>query len=615
MVRVIERAIVLSAVLLCACGGSQKPADPPKSSDPAPGALAPVEAAPDLSPVAAPLGLFVVGRLKTPVAVVDRIGGWLGMPGPVFDLIPGRARELVRLIDREAPVEVAATFVGDRKNNPFAGVVSVGLTSLAAAVEGAAAQGVLVTRVSPGVVALDFGAGPRCVAAVALGRAPARLVCAEGQRDLDLLLPFATRGLPNLELGQREIEISVNFVPVVESFQDELDGARLFAGFLLRRVELDAPRFDRALAAAVNGLTDDLVLLARDADKLRIGGTVNEQRGEIALDFDLELKQQKSLIASMFLDMGKRSGPAPAALFTLPGDVDVGTYSYGVDRALFSNVQTSIAEVVDAFLEHEKVGKPGRDRARGIIDAYFELVRPSVAGWREDSVPSTPDDKAPAFGLILYDEPPKALSTGLADLNGLVGDRGFRAMLKKRLGLKEKVLPKARFVPLRGPSIPAGTRALVLTIPKELADSVEAGIPLARNRPQNLLPESLALVVAPNGSGTVVAYASTPAELAKVLGGFLSGKGPTLAERPELQPLRNLRASGAYFATVSGLIAAFSKGLGKQARQTPGQQPAPPLVVRIEAIPGPARGTRVGVTVPRALFQAIPSQIATLAAP
>jgi len=574
--------------------------------------VVPAKPAPDLSPVAAPPGLFVVGRLKTPVAFIDRVGAWLGMPGPVFDMIPGRARELVRLFDPEAPIEVAAMFSADNKNQPFAGVFSLGLTSLAAAVEGAAAQGIGVTEKGPGVFEVDFfGSGPRCVAAVALGRAPARLVCAQRRREIEALLPFATRGLPNLELGPRDIELSIDFVPVVDGFQDELDGARLFAGFLLRRAELDSPRFDRALAAAVNGFTDDLVLLARDANKLRIGGGLSEERGELTLDFDFDLRQQKSLVAGMFVDMAKRSAPPPASFFTLPGDVEVGTFSHGVDRALFSNVQSSIAEVVDAFLEHEKVGKPGRDRARGIIDAYFELVRPAVAGWREDPAA---DGKDGSFGVIVYDEPPKLFAAGVADLGGLLSDRGFRAMLKKRLELSLKELPTARFVPLRGAAIPAGTRALVVTIPKELAENVRRAIPSSSANAKTL-PESLAIVVAPHGSGTVIAYATTPAVLTEVLSGFLSGKGPTLAERPELQPLKNLRASGAYFLTVGGLINAVSKGLGKQARSTPSQKPEPPLVVRVEPLPGKAPGTRVGVTVPRALFSAIPGQIATLAAP
>jgi hypothetical protein len=608
-----KSAVLLLAAALCACGGGQKPAEspPPKAAGP----LVPerAEPAPDLSPVAAPSGLFAVGRLRTPLAVADRLLALLGVPGSLMDQAPARVQKLARAIDTNAPVEFAAMLDGGKKSDPVAAVVSIGLRSFAEAVEHARNEGARIEKLAPGVMAIELHDGPRCVVAVALGSAPARLVCAEKKRELELLSAFATRGLPTIDLGKRELEVMLDVPPIVELYKAELDGARLLSGFLIRQIELDAPRFDRAMADAVNAVIDDLVLLSRDVNKVRLGGEVSEERGEIALSLDFELREQKSLVAGVLGDFSKRSGPPPASFFTLPGDAQTGGYSHGFDAERFAGVRRTLAELADAFLEHEKVGKVGRERARDIIDFYFELARSNVTASGERSGAGAAAEEDGSFSLAVFDSAPKALMDGLADVHALAGDRDVRRLLAKRLGVAEKLLPKAHFVPLRAASVPAGSRALVLTIPDEFMSSLRDKLG-AGGRSLGSIPKTLSMAVVPHGSGAVFAHARTPGELAGVLGAYLGGTGPTLADRSDLAPMRNLRASTGFFVTLSGLVSAIARGIGKKPRSS-GPAASPPLFVRFEGTQGPPVVARIGLTIPKAFLQAAPARVPELVRP
>jgi hypothetical protein len=597
------------ALLAAACGGGSKPAETPGAAPAAP-VLAPKEAAPDLSPVGAPAGLFAVGRWQRPLSQVDTLGGWLGIPGRVLDFVPERYAGVVQTIDGEAPIEFAAVLTRG-KGDPVDWVASVGLKSLAQAVEEARAHGADVEPKAPGIVGIGFGRHqPSCAVALSLGRAPARLVCSSNDRMLDAQLPFATRGLPTLSLGTRDLELALRLAPLREGYQKELAGASSFATFFARQLEIDAPRFDRAVADAVKGLADELLTLASDVDVIALGGNLDATKAELTLDIDLKFRDQKSLIASVLQD-GSRQGPPPPSFFTLPASATSGGYSGGFDKARWTGVRTRLAEIVDAYLEHEKVGKPSRDRARRIVDTYFEVAGARAMASGPPSDGST-GPGAVGYTLQILDTPPKAVTDSMVDMNALLGDRQVRAMLAKRLGIPDGSLPKASLVALKGPGIPANTRALVVKLPQDFYDGLNKALAAkmlgSKKDRRGGEPQELALVAVPHGEGSVIGMAARPAELSKVLGEFLSGKAPTLKDRPELQRLSQLTAAGGYFITLGGIVAALAEK-GNSPLTSTGPAANAPVFLRYEVMKGT---TGFGVTVPKGLFAGVQALVPAL---
>jgi hypothetical protein len=604
-----QRNLVAVALLAAACGGSPpKPAEAPPA--PAGAALEPKEEAPDLSPVGAPAGLFAVGRWQRPLAQVDTLGNWLGVPGSVLNFVPERYEGLVQSVDGDAPVEFAAVLTRG-KGSPVDWVASLGVKSLAQAVEEARALGAEVTPKAPGIVSVSMGRNqPTCAVALSLGRAPARLVCSSSERMLDAQLPFATRGLPTLPLGSRDLELELRLAPLREGYQKELASAPGFGSFFARQLELDSPRLDRATADAVKALIEEGVTLVSDVDVIALGGGLDASKGELTLDVDLRFRDQKSFVAGLLQD-ASREGAPPDGFFTLPASATSGGYSRGFDTARWTGLRSRLVELVDAFLEHDKVGRPSRDRARRFIDTYFELsgARSLASGPPSDGATGP---GVVGYGLQLIENPSKPVIASLADANAFLADRQVRAMLAKRLSVPEKVLPKASLVPLQGPGIPAGTRALVLKLPKEFYDGMNqtlASKGLASKRSRGSEPDEMALVAVARGEGTVVATAGSTKELAKVLGDFLSGKGPTLKERAELLRFERMTASGAYFVTLAGLVTALAESTGNSALKSTGPASSTPVFFRYQVMKGT---TRFGVVVPKGLFTGIQSLVPAL---
>src|SRR5262245_48061987 len=97
------------ALTCAACGGAatpppQGPATPPPASKPAP-----LVETPDLSPVPAPAGLFVVGRINRPTTLTDTVARWAGLPVGLRQVLPLSGKDLDAAIAWDAPIELAVT--------------------------------------------------------------------------------------------------------------------------------------------------------------------------------------------------------------------------------------------------------------------------------------------------------------------------------------------------------------------------------------------------------------------------------------------------------------------------------------------------------------------------
>src|SRR5689334_8694404 len=95
----------VSAVVACslvACGPKQEAkAPPPKPVEAIPVAVAPE--VPDLSPVAKPAEIVVVGRIARPRVLAETLTQWSSLPVRVEDMMPPQARSLSKAVLWEAP--------------------------------------------------------------------------------------------------------------------------------------------------------------------------------------------------------------------------------------------------------------------------------------------------------------------------------------------------------------------------------------------------------------------------------------------------------------------------------------------------------------------------------
>jgi hypothetical protein len=564
----------------------------------------------DLSPVAAPPELFVVGRLKRPGPAADTLGKWAGLPMSIRSLLGQELDGLDRVIAWDAPVELAVALTPGGRRQGVRTVVSIGVVSLSDTLNAARDRGRSPERIAPEVYGFAGPNGIRCAAGPALGGSNARLVCGAKRGDVEDLFAYATRGLPNENLGNRDLEVELRAEPLRQRFSSEIAGTRLFAGFLLRQIELDSPRFDRAVADAAYGVADELVLEVEDTDTVKLGGSLDETNRNVSLELAWKFRSTRSWLAGLTSEFSSRPGPPPPAFARLPGDATLAGYTVDLRSERTGPVRVSLTEVVDAYLEYEKLGKGTREHAKRLITSMFSLSASAVQA--KGNFPATttnPVEQKVGWRIGRVELPIAEIDRTLDDVHALVSDRALFKAIAKRFDIDAKVQPKSELAPLKGKGVPAGARSLTLTLPLPLTEELLKGT--GRRSKGDSKGDSkdltkLVMLTAPDGPTASVFVVSTDKKDATDrLRAFFAEGGKRLGARAELAALHVTRALHADFFSLAGLFDSLPE---KSKAQPPGQGDTP-IFASFTALAGPPLTLSATVTIPAAAFADAPGVV------
>src|SRR5882724_1304412 len=369
--------LACATCLLVACGPQPEAKTPP----PKPVETAPqiVEEPPDLSPVKRPDEVVLVGRIARPRLLADTLTKWSSLPVGLDDMMPAQAKALSRAVLWEAPIEmlVALDTFGEGKVPPPLYIGSLGLKSLDAALSAADAMQLPTRKLAPGVYRVGDFPDASCALAVSLGSAPARLVCGHGVKDVDTLLPYATRGLPSEPQTGADFELTLDAKPIQAHYGHDVTALRLLAGVAVREVALDSPRFDRALSDAIYGSVDETINLFNDLDQIRIEARIDAARNVLTGAAELRLKGESSWTAGTIA--ATKPVAIPGALPRLPPGATLAAYNTALPAERYAAISRILADLADGLLEHEKLPESTRKHARRVIDAWFSKLPESFA--------------------------------------------------------------------------------------------------------------------------------------------------------------------------------------------------------------------------------------------
>ncbi|HEV8245730.1 MAG TPA: hypothetical protein VGP93_08175 [Polyangiaceae bacterium] len=551
----LSSCLVLGATLGC---GSSKPA-PAKT--PVPEAKEsprePLEEPIDLSPVAAPPDLVLVGRLSRPLTVVDTVARWAGLPVSVRQLLPPDVKWAESVIAWDAPIQLAGVVDGKQGPPEVSAVVSVGLTSLDAAVAGLRQQGLSLRRAAPGVFQIT-GEQPSCAVAAARGQAPARLVCGESFRQVERLLPYATRGLPDTPAGKSDLEIELMAEPLQRMYAQQLSSLTFLSGFVIRELSIDHPAFDRALADAVYALAGELQVLAVEIDRARLEAKLDEAGSAVDLGLSIKLRAEKSWTGQLLAEAAQRSTTAPEAFWQLPDQATDASYANAVDPEHARGMARTLADLADGYLDKEKVGRGARDRVKAAIVDLFALSAATAGAHGQGAIlgkdPTLEQRVAAIVGwrLFVIDGPAAPYLRVSRDLLAVVNDRDLRKFAAKELQIDAKLLPNSSERAFTAKGVPPGGRVFTQSAPAALLEKLSkrelSGLKSPKDKNASL---KLVWVVVPDGKKTIVVLAPDEKVAAERIAAFKAGKEPTLAQRPDLGPLRSARAFSAGFASLA----------------------------------------------------------------
>ncbi|HET7545536.1 MAG TPA: hypothetical protein VFK05_36970 [Polyangiaceae bacterium] len=564
-------------VVLLGCGASPPaapPAAPVVSAAPIANAK---EEAPDLAPVGAPEELIALSRFKKPETAIETVAAWANFPYKVQDVLPSELKGLQSVIAWDAPLEAAVALdpAGEGKVPEPLAVVSLGLTSLEAALDFARSKGQSVRRLRPGVYRVGDSDQIACAAGVALGSAPARLVCGHRPHDVDGLFNYATRGLPNEPLPNVDFQLEIRLEPIKKKYQAELGSARLLAGFLLREVQVDNPRFDRALSDVAYSLIDEATAVVHDLDRVRVDGALDASKNLIDARIDLKFVAQKSWLVQASSETVPMLAPAPDLFWQMPADSTQAAYSVGWKPGRLRPIGKTLAELADGYLESEKMPAALRNQAAKSLELLFDQSTKQVRAQGE--LAQTPSDPLLAADYRVFgwqvgalEGDPKNLFALLDALSATLGSRDLARLLKTRAKLDATLLPKVSSHGVQVRGYKPGAKAYRLDISRQLFEKfakeqlklepATKGKPLAKTVP-------LTLIVAFDGERTWVGLCPDEKALLQRLESLKDPQAPVLRSRAGLEALKGTPHAAGGFLTLNRFASQLS-ALGASSAET-----------------------------------------------
>lgn len=601
--------------------------------EPAGGPAHVAPAAPDLSPVAAPGEVIVVGRWQSPMLAADVIAGWTGLPldwralldGVLPRTSGGPARELLAL---DAPVDLLVTLprVGTGPEPRIA--FSVGVTSIEGALDLAAALDEDVEAVGNRLYRVGGQGELTCMLGPAAGQAPARLVCGDGFGDVEELMPYMTRGLPRETVGTADVHVELRVEPIRRMYGPALEQAgQLAIPFLVREFSLDDPRLDAAVAEAARGLLAEGVALIDDVERVAFTVDLDAAAGAARTALAVDFRGTRSWTGTTLRDAVSRAVAAPDAFWSLPMDVPAASFIAPGNPARGREIRRSAAEILDALLVVGKVPAPLRRQVAQLLEPA--LTSPAATVVVRGSYPAPGEHRAADhdgadFGAQLLpmmiqqlgwqvyraEIPAKKFTDYFDAFVRIYNDRAVTKLLEERFpDLEPAEIPRLAAKPA-GAGFPAGSRRYELSIATSPAEDTAP------------TTTQLHLIVVPDGPRTWVAFGNDVGVLRQETARLLAPSSKTLRDRPGLEALRSGRFTSAGFTTLrmtyKGMLQQYVRMSEGELERMLNALPArgdTPMITTVRVSEEGAPRLEWATLVPRAVVQdfavAIPSVMAS----
>ncbi len=550
---------VCALAWLVGCGAK------PQAQAPTPATIEPTtivaEAPPDLSPVTRPVDVVAVGHLSRPRLFVETLAKWSSAPVSVEALVPSEARGLASAVLWEAPVDLVLALdpFGEGTVPPPLFVASIGVKSLEAGLSVADQMQLPTRKLAPGVYRVGDFPDTSCALAASLGPAPARLVCGRAAKDVDTLLPYATRGLPSEPQTGADFELSLNAKPLQDRYGAKIGALKLLAGVAMREVALDTPRFDRALSDGIYGGIDEVINLFADLDQIRIEARLDASRNVLLTSAELRLRGSSSWTAGTIA--ATKPVPIPATLTRLPLGTAWAGYTGPQPADRYTALNHTLVDLADGFLEHEKLPEATRKKVRRAMEPWLLTIPENFAFAVPSSQIGADGDTHlhPDTSISRISEPSTRILTAYGDLLGLINDAPLKKWVQSKGQLDKKAWPTLSKRSLKIPGFKVPATVFEVSVDGKALASLS---PSMRKALDNAFPQAaqdrlgtFTFLVQPDGAFTYVATGENAAEIGRVLGEHRKNEPGAFFARPARSDL----VTSAGFFTLAYLARTFER--------------------------------------------------------
>ncbi len=299
---------------------------------------------------------------------------------------------------------------------------------------------------------------------------------------------------------------------------------------------------------------------------MRFDGLLDSTKNLINLRADLKFAGQKSWLVQASAETLSMVEPAPALFWQMPADSTQASFGVGWKQGRLKPIGKTLAELVDGYLESEKVPARVRNQAAKSVELLFEQNTKQVRAQGELSeLPSDPllaaDYRLFGWQIAAIEGDSKSLIALFDGLSATLASRDLARVLKARVNLDGALLPKvsSRGVQVRG--FKPGAKAYRLDISRELFEKFAKEQLKLEPTPKGKAGAKsvpLSLIVAFDGERSWVGVCPDEKAMIKRLESLKDPKAPVLRTREGLDALKSTpRAAGGFFT-----LARFTGQLG-----------------------------------------------------
>jgi hypothetical protein len=615
-----QHAISLVAVLaLPAC------VPPPTSSSPVtPAAIVTPSSsqAPDLSPVAEPSGIVALTRLRNLQSTLHSVERVLRLPLSLESEFRALLRERdADVFQLNAGIDLALVLDPKSKDDDpkVLGAVSFPIADLEH-VRSVVEREFEVTPLVPGVYRIaipkdegvaeepeksgslidDFDfrkrlpEGRYCDLAASLGDSPARLVCSETERELDMLRPWMTRGLPREVMGDGDFHGEIRMGPLRDRYLPVARTQALAAGFLAKRwLENEWNLREPRLLRIPDQLLREGLALFEDVDRISIDGKLDAETSEMSFRGKISFRSKTAWLTQVYTSANAEQGLAPEAFWRLPKDADTASYTRSADPGLYEGVHETTrlllsdlltrtpispatSSAIDAFLAAMPMHKATVVTAQGGTSPAWQLpgAKAKSNPTPREAVRSIEElvNSSVGWSIVGIDAPSAAyadwLRKGVVAYEGLVREGRANPDIGKTLR-DARWVPKAR-VRNQLPGYPRGSVGVDLTVQFDSRDiwtystGAKGDPPAHPAGPAVAGSITLRWVVVPEGANrTWIGFSTDSKILQQKVGVVLAkaGRDATIGSLEGLDPLRRTPTVGGGFFSYGNLLSRTVRGL------------------------------------------------------
>ncbi|MCS6900811.1 MAG: hypothetical protein RMJ98_14480 [Myxococcales bacterium] len=585
-----HRALLVGLIALPACSSPPPPvAPPPPASASAP--VVPMAAhEPDLSPVVIPKGTVALGRWLNVEASLKNLEKLKKLPFSLLEILEKELddKEIVALLKLDAPVDAAVMIdPSSPPDNPKPlGVISLPLRDFKETLAVASRFGKPLS-LRPGVYRLGRNRDIFCDLSVAVGPASARLLCSQNERDLDLLVPWMTRGLPEDSFGTADLHLELRAEGFRERYKAELEQLGPLLPNMLNDQLMSAGIKHQGLIDLLTGVVADGPKLANDLDVLALDLRLDGEKSEVSVAGSVRFKSTSSWMARLATHRNDKAGPPPAIFWQVPKDSDSASFNRGSDPKFFEGIREVLASGARELLGGKLDG--GDVKAISELLERIPLTNPEAIVVARGHLPPEPAPKEikkenfkPTDAIRLSREQARALmgwsligveakadvyADWLRNLVKVYNSRTLQNTLKKQLQDKAGKLPTLKIV-AAPKGAPKGTVTAEVSFPIFSRDVWFNHGRLHDYRDHPKGPDAkgslrFLITVSPDGNRTWIGLGADP----KILGEHLAyvqsnaPKETTLASRSDLELLKSGSYTNGGFFSLGGLAKNISGSL------------------------------------------------------